>query len=146
MNIFALDPCPIHSAILIPFPKPGVALIKESCQMLATNVSLLGGPTYLDWAHVNHPCTKWVRETRANYSWLLKHVDYLQLCYEERYKRTHAYAPLIFALRTHVNLFPDGPLTPHVLAMPPMYRQHCIYESYKNYLSSKRYLKTRTTR
>lgn len=140
MNIFALDPDPNIAALLIPFPKPGIALIKESCQMLATNVSLMGGPTFLDWTHVNHPCTVWARETQANFNWLCEHVDSLQLCYEEKYKRTHAYTTLIFNLRTYSGLFPEGPLTEFVQAIPNRYRHSDPHVAYGRYLSEKNYL------
>lgn len=144
MNIFALDYDPNTAALLIPFPKPGVALIKESCQMLATNVSLMGGPTFLDWSHINHPCTVWARETQANFTWLCEHVDSLQILYEEKYKRTHAYAALIFNLRTYSGLFPEGPLTEFVQAMPNCYHHSDPCVAYRRYLSEKSYLVQRT--
>ena len=77
MNIFATSPCPVESARFLDDKRVN-KMILESAQMLCTTIRI----NYPDWnsidklykvSHKNHPCSLWVRSTRANYDWLFEH-------------------------------------------------------------------------
>jgi hypothetical protein len=42
--------------------------------------------------HANHPCSKWARESKANYKWLVKLGKAITDEYHLRYRKTHACA------------------------------------------------------
>ena len=57
-------------------------MILESAQMLSTAVRVLSPDTDLSVykvAYLNHPCTIWARQSRANFKWLLSHMSHLFL-------------------------------------------------------------------
>lgn len=84
-------------------------MIVESHQMLSAAVKNL----YLDkykgdddnyWdsvlpgspkAHLKHPCTKWVMESRGNYRWLIKHLRAMHGEYSKRYNKIHSQEGLL---------------------------------------------------
>ena len=79
MNIFALDQCPMQSALWLDDIRKN-KMILESAQMLSTAVRTLCPDTDLEVyrvAYLNHPCTIWARQSRANFSWLLSHMSHL---------------------------------------------------------------------
>lgn len=107
MNIFMVDKCPIVSAQQL-CDKHVVKMILESAQMLSTAHRVLDGyPVYKPgnlkriayYAHpnsdfddvlykagfINHPCTKWVMESYANYKWLYDHMIALNDEYKKRF-------------------------------------------------------------
>ena len=71
MNIFVLDRDP-EIAGSYHCDKHVLKMIIESAQLLSNSHNLTGkeGPYRL--THRNHPCTKWVMESIANYRWLVK--------------------------------------------------------------------------
>ena len=81
MNIFVTDPCPVKSA-QEQCDKHVVKMVLESAQMLSTawrvfdNEAAENAEMYKQ-AHLNHPCSIWVREAQENYIWLYKHFDAL---------------------------------------------------------------------
>jgi hypothetical protein len=104
MNIFYLDSHPKVAAQMM-CDKHVVKMILESAQMLSTTHRVLDGDTYADMmglykiAHKNHPSTKWVRESPANYTWLYDHMIALMGEYTWRYNKHHATERLIEPLR-----------------------------------------------
>lgn len=88
-------------------------------------------------AHINHPSTKWARESLANYCWL--YDLWIALCkeYEHRYERVHeSYRKLEMPLMLTPDNIPDEPFT----QPPPAMKEYpqCIVEgdsiaSYRNY-------------
>lgn len=77
--------------------------------------------------HLHHGCTKWVQETRSNYLWT---IDYLQYLFKEkirRYGTVHAYErqgmDKIFL--EYAESIPNGPLTPHYLALKEYHYLKC---------------------
>lgn len=90
MNIFVTDRDPFVSAKYLD-DKRVIKMILESAQIL--NVALVN--TYktegigYKLTHVNHPCTKWVCSSPANYTWLYYH--FIGLCeeYTARYHKVH---------------------------------------------------------
>lgn len=112
MNIFFLDKDP-HIAAMYHCDKHVVKMIVESAQMLSTAHRVLGHDGFCKShklyraTHANHPCSKWVRESSANYYWLHSLFEGLLHEYNVRYGRAgknHASA------RLHIPLLylPDG--------------------------------------
>ena len=79
MNIFYVDADPkiaAHSLCDNHIRKMQI----ESAQMLCTTFWHYGFWAPYKKAHYNHPSTKWVRESKANFNWLLEHG--LEICKE----------------------------------------------------------------
>lgn len=87
-------------------------MVLESAQLLSTAMHELGAPEppYRK-THVNHPCSKWVRESRANYLWLIEHMRELCLEYSRRYYKIHACEKLIPIFEGAKTYVPDSPPT-----------------------------------
>lgn len=91
MNIFILDNSPVLAARSLGDVHIN-KMILESCQMLATcftHEQLTNAPptkqgTAWKHTHVNHPCSKWVRESRMNALWLVYHT--VELLNERRFR------------------------------------------------------------
>lgn len=141
MNIFILDKNPTVAAQL-QCDKHVVKMILESAQMLSTAHRLLDGRMVLGksktgraaktWVlddpvrdtvlykavHINHPCTIWTMESRANYDWHFEHYTALHNEYQYRYGKTHkSYIDLAYVLRDAPDNIPYEPMTPFRLAM-----------------------------
>jgi len=157
MNIFITDESPYQSAYNLP-DKLVVKLALEQAQMLAANFSdeflNYGGLHKKDGGfykatHKNHPCTKWIRESKENVAWAIVHG--LAICaeYHRRYGKIHS------CLQAHLDakrLFEQngGSLkmysghTPFVRAMPEEIKNDTTIssvEAYRRYLHTKHYAK-----
>ena len=87
MNIFAIEPTSDGS---IDWNKSALShdnfrvnkMIIESCQMLSTTAQLFGYTTRYRLCFQNHPSTKWVRESSANFKNLvtLSQSLYAEFC------------------------------------------------------------------
>ena len=64
-------------------------MILESVQMLSTAHPEGLAPYGCIKSHLNHPCTKWARQTLGNYTWLSEHLDEMCLEYTRRYEKVH---------------------------------------------------------
>lgn len=145
MNIFILDKIPATAAKMhcdIHVNK----MIVESAQMLSTAHRVIDGvetrrrsksgltmPKYWELpderedllykpCHVNHPCSIWARESKANYIWLFELFE--NLCWEftDRFEKIHASERLLaLHLGRLPNNIPDLPLTPFARAFGPEY-------------------------
>ena len=143
MNIFVTDPDPVISAQTL-CDKHVVKMVLESAQMLSTAWREYSSE-YADehelykTAHLNHPCSIWVRLARENYRWLYKH--FVALCeeYTHRYEKTHASArlkgPLMWAPFKPCSVLAtiEEPYD-FVLAMPDEYKSDDVFDSYQKYL------------
>ena len=112
MNIFAFDKCPMRSALWLDDIRKN-KMILESAQMLSTAVRALCPDTTLEVyksAYLNHPCSKWARQSRANFKWLLHHMSWL---YNQK-SGDHKSARLIPEFQKYADDgdFPDEYLTP----------------------------------
>ncbi len=112
MNIFAFDKCPMRSALWLDDIRKN-KMILESAQMLSTAVRALCPDTTLEvykTAYLNHPCSKWARQSRANFQWLLHHMSWL---YNQK-SGEHKSARLIPEFQKYADDgdFPDEYLTP----------------------------------
>lgn len=83
--------------------------------------------------HHNHPCAVWVRESSANYAWLLELFGCLLHEYQYRYHKVHATA----RLQNHLSTIPVnityGALTPFPQCMPYEYHAADTVDAYRSY-------------
>lgn len=104
--------------------RDGHTYLKSKCCMLS--------------AHVNHPCSIWVRESLANALWL-RHVlaclHTLDFEHRKKYSKAHDYFDYI--TRTLPDLDLTMNRTPFVLAMPAEYKQDSVTKSYQDYMNFK---------
>jgi hypothetical protein len=134
MNIFVLDENPIMAAQL-QVDKHVVKMCLETAQLLSTahhlTNSIYATEVYRK-THANHPCAIWVRESRSNYQWLLRHFRGLLEEYTYRYEKIHKSSSLMPLLSVNP-INQDCGLTPFALAMPDEYKTDCAVQSYRNY-------------
>lgn len=139
MNIFVLDTDPQRAA-QYHCDKHISKMILESAQMLST---VLGGsykPT-----HKNHPCTKWVAESRSNASWLIALTYALNQEWQMRYLHHSSHKSLIVVEQLvdtcAINALPSIGLTPFAQAMPDQYKHEDPVVAYRTYYKSKTFAK-----
>lgn len=163
MNIFVLDQEPKQAAAYH-VDRHVIKMILESAQMLSTAHRVLDGIQYIDktsgrrniqrWrlkndlddsifyqaTHINHPCSRWVRESDSNYQWLYELFLYLSTEYVERYQKDHlTWDKLGKILEQFPRKIKVGSLTPFALAMPEQYRiKHNPVQSYRQYYISEK--------
>jgi len=92
MNIFFLDSDP-KKAAQYQCDKHVVKMILESSQLLCTCHHIFNSnipERFYKSTHINHPCSKWVRENKENYKWLSEHALFLCEEYTYRYNKIHA--------------------------------------------------------
>lgn len=140
MNIFASDNCPIQSAkdhCDVHCRK----MITELAQLLSTAHSAIDGvqvgykPT-----HVNHPSSKWVRESSGNYHWAYDHFKALCQEYEYRFDKKHKCSELLDDLHKAPIAIAKGERTEFAMAMPDNFKLKGLTnptKAYKFYLNHK---------
>lgn len=129
-----------------------VKMILEYCQMMDTAWHVQDPHQerfrpHCKKAYINHPCTRWVRESRDNYRWLACLA--LELCreYTFRYGKIHKLHPHICALVSNVPDLPDNGLTVFPQAMDDQYKRPQPIDAYRNYYANgKTHLHTWTTK
>jgi hypothetical protein len=142
MNIFVLHSNP-EQAALYHTDKHVRKMILETTQMLSTAHHLLDGykPNIYKPAYANHPCTKWVRQTSANYVWTVQLLYGLHNEYYRRFEKYHASLNVLDALTKFPNNIVMGGLTPFAQAMPIQYQQDNAINAYRMYYNyEKRHL------
>ena len=142
-----------------------VKMIVEYAQLLSTAHRVLDGEEYYDktkngrrikrWrmdseymeeglmkaSHVNHPSNQWLRQSKANYEWLLGLWIRLLNEYTYRYGRTHKCIERMPYFASAPKNIPDAPFTEPTQAMPEdvkrgdssiiAYRNYYIFYKYK---------------
>jgi hypothetical protein len=119
----------------------------EAAQLISSAVSILGGyfpkaaPLLYKPTHYNHPCCKWVRESRENFAWTVELCLALQL--EKAFRDGKGYEKCSEVARNAVfnyaDLFPCVPKTPHVIAINPIkypnvtINPHNVVQTYRDY-------------
>lgn len=157
MNIFYVSNNPVQAAQVL-IDKHVVKMALESAQLLCTCHRVVDGIHYIDsssgrrlqkWKHpdpildeqlyksqhFNHPCSIWLRESKANYEWLYTHFIALGQEYEKRYGKKHAsIVKLADLLRVAPKNIPDVPFTEPAQAVLEQYKfkGHPII-AYQNY-------------
>lgn len=135
MNIFILDENPIKAA-QYHSDKHVVKMVLEHCQMLSTAVNIHSNGQVeglYKSAHRNHPCSKWVRETRQNFKWLCEITEELFKEYTRRYGKYHKSYSVFQKCKELIELIPDGELTPFAQAMPVEYKNQNPVTAYRTY-------------
>lgn len=147
MNIFITDPCAIQCAKNLD-DKRVIKMIAESVQMLSTALHYHGVDSSLlpvKPTHPNHPSNVWLRSTRENYKWLLRHT--VALMHEKRRRfpnnKPHIYEQHIAFFRRMAATLPTFTLTnfANVAANKKLgidYTHiHCVFTAYQLYLASR---------
>jgi len=118
-----------------------VKMILESCQMLCTTLNVQHGKQVAPYrtVHKNHPSTKWVRTSSANFEALVEHTIAMIEEYEERFKKIHKCAAVLQKCIElyDPSLFPLDVPTLLPLCMPPEYKSENIIESYRKFYANK---------
>lgn len=153
MNIFYIATDPWVAAQMHCDQHVGKMLI-ESAQMLSTAHRVLDNNAYADAsglyqaAHVNHPSSRWVRESTLHYLWTLRLACGLAREFSRRYDNTHKTAKLLPAL---------AHLPPHLdnngFTEPPQcfgdknrhLKQACTVTAYRDYYRTKTFATWKTT-
>jgi hypothetical protein len=111
MNIFVTSKCPIECAKYLD-NKRKVKMVLETAQMLSTAINENGGQATYKSTHKNHPSNIWLRKTKANYRWALRHFAALCREYTRIYGKTHKSSKLVKEFIDGYKLIPNGKLTP----------------------------------
>ena len=130
MNIFVLAYNP-EMAAQYQCDKHVVKMILESAQMLCS-VHPEGTAPYKR-AFYNHPCTKWVRESKENYNWLIRHSYELCKEYTKRYNKKHKTESVINWCDINRPDLPNVSMTKFAQAMPDDYKNNCPVMAYRDY-------------
>lgn len=153
VNIFILDEDYRRSAILHPdkcLPK----MILESAQLASNAIRMLSSNEYADkygfyrGTHINHPCSVWVRASKANFIELVQRTDALHDEYLKRgYKFHNSYRLFKNMLKAVPHMvFPQESSTPHprcfnkASGITPDYSID-VYTQYRWYMLTKSYTK-----
>ena len=138
MNIFYLDKDPARAAAYH-CDKHVVKMILESCQLLSN--AMPDNLARYKRTHVNHPCSKWVQESPANFAWLCNLTLNLLHEWSKRYGKpphTHkCYPVLAEAILWAIGEFSDAalhaPITTPPQCMPDEYRHRNTVKAYRAY-------------
>lgn len=117
MNIFVTHPSPAVSALWLDDSRLN-KMILESAQMLSTAIrtvtdndaSICEG--LYRKTHTNHPCNIWVRETRANFMWLVAHASTMANYKATRDGKRHRSMEIIVNALRRSRVIPEGEQTP----------------------------------
>lgn len=113
MNIFCTHDDPYTSAFWLDDKRVN-KMVVETAQMLSTALRVHGyeGDDIYKSAYLNHPCTRWTRNTRGNFLWLAVHGLALCSVYQRVYKREHKTEEIIKRCLNLLETIPDGFLEP----------------------------------
>lgn len=140
MNIFVLSPTPSVCAKMH-CDKHVVKMILESAQMMCTAHHLHPNGDYdipYKKTHINHPCSKWVRDSKQNYQWLYDLTKYLNDEYKFRYNKDVDHKSWTVVKDLPVPDIPNVPMTRWARAMPDECKiGNDVVESYKTYYKTK---------
>jgi hypothetical protein len=82
-------------------------------------------------AHLNHPSTKWARESIQHYRWLVRHG--LEICdeFEKRYNKIHATKAVLQWLEQNEPNIPDNGFVAPPQCMDDIYKSENTLNSYR---------------
>jgi hypothetical protein len=132
MNIFILDTDPVIAAQM-QCDKHVVKMILETAQLLCSVFP--DGKAPYKKTHINHPCSKWTRESSCNYMWLLDHGNALVNEYTFRYDKVHKSAAVISWCKDNIKYtsFERHIRTKFKQCMPEIYHDNDPVVAYRNY-------------
>ena len=87
MNIFLLD-ADFEKNAEYYFDKHVIKLPTEHVQMMSTVLRNTGVNVGFKSTHLNHPCTRWLRESLSNWRYLVKLTEALHEEWRYRYNHT----------------------------------------------------------
>lgn len=114
MNIFVTSPDPVACAKVLD-DKRLVKMVLETAQLLCTCHNILGtalANQLYKTTHINHPCAVWVRQSKANYDWTVRHLESLCIEYSNRFYKQHACVSLLEKFKKVVPNFELLGITP----------------------------------
>ena len=118
-----------------------VKMILESCQMLCTALNEQAGKQITPYrsTHKNHPSTKWVCASSANFKFLVEHTMAMLEEYTARFGKTHKCTSVLneCVKLYDASLFPQHKPTTLPLAIPYEFHSDNIVESYRKFYASK---------
>jgi len=118
-----------------------VKMILESCQMLCTSLNEISGSQVAPYrsTHKNHPSTKWVMTSSANFEALFEHTMAMIEEYQLRFNKVHKCLSVLQKCLDlyDCSLFPSREPTILPLAMPPQFHSDNVVESYRRFYASK---------
>lgn len=124
MNIFILDEDP-KLAAQVQCNKHCIKMIVESVQLLSTAHPFNVAP--YKHTHINHPCAKWVRNSKQNYEWLAVHAFALCEEYTNRYRKYHASEKYVLWCLENIPQLPDVGLTAFARAIKEPFKTQSIH-------------------
>jgi hypothetical protein len=127
MNIFYLD-FDIKKCAAYHCDKHVVKMILEYAQLLSTTS---GGP--YKPTHINHPCAKWVRESEANFLYLVDLQHYLNEEYKVRYSGKDHKSFLVVQNDLVMPELPQIGFTEPPKCVPDEYKHLDIVTAYREY-------------
>lgn len=132
MNIFYVDTDPVMSARQL-CDQHILKMQIESAQMLATAHWETGGTAPYKRAHVNHPSTKWTRQSIQHYRWLVEHG--LEICKEftRRYGNDHRTRLVLEWLKENEPSIPDTGFTEPPQCMPDEFKDSDTVKAYQKF-------------
>jgi len=101
MNIFILDEHPTKAAQYM-CDKHVIKMILESAQLLCS--AFEPGHAPYKRTHYNHPCAVWIRQSKANYMWLMQHVIALNDEYKYRYDKSTDHKSMLAVMWCSLNM------------------------------------------
>ena len=115
MNIFVVDPSPLVCAEYLDDIRANKMLL-ETTQLLCTALNYHAGSKITPYksTHINHPCTVWARETKANWLWLYTYAIELSARYIRHRGRRHKCTDILVQLLSYIEHLPEGGQTPFV--------------------------------
>lgn len=137
MNIFVLSKDPVEAAEM-QCDKHVVKMVLETAQMLCA--AFPKGTAPYKQTHINHPCTVWSRQSKANYEWLISHGYALSDEYTSRYGRQHKSLAAIKWCKDNINslTFPEQQQTDFAQCVPDIYKSNDIVETYREYYKNEK--------
>lgn len=132
MNIFYVDADPVISAKQL-CDQHICKMQIESAQMLCTAHWEYGSPAPYKRAHLNHPSTKWTRESIHHYRWLVKHG--IEICneFERRYGKKHKTLEVLEWCRDNEPNLPNVAFKEPPQCMPDEYKNPDTVEAYRTF-------------
>jgi len=136
MNIFVLD---YNTKLAAQYhcDKHIVKMILETAQIMCTTANHLGIESPYKSTHFNHPCTRWARESKHNFLWLMELFN--ELHEEWQYRFGHSTNHLSYQKLQEVewdkvlDSLPNIGLTPFAQAMPEQYSCDDAVVAYRDY-------------
>lgn len=134
MNIFFLDKDP-KKAAEYHVDKHVVKMILETAQLLSTAHHCCNSSKeeLYKATHINHPCSKWVRQSKANYNWTYQLFYHLCNEYTLRYGKIHKTDTKLREVLSETPNISDTEFTSPAQAMPDYCKNEDPVVAYRTY-------------